>query len=169
MNYLMVLLRLIHVVGGAFWAGAALVLFFFVTPAIGANGEAGQKFMGYLMGKTRLTMVLASAAGLTILAGAILFWIDSGGFTSAWLGSGPGIGFSLGALSGLIAFIAGIMAARGNTELAALGQEIQGKPTAAQSTRLVAIQSRLRITGSINAWFLLLAAALMGMARYFSF
>ncbi len=169
MNYLMIFLRLVHVLGGVFWVGAGLLLFFFITPAVGASGEAGQKFMGQLVGKSRLTMILSAAAGSTILAGAILYWIDSDGFTSAWLSSGPGIGFGIGAVFGLIAFVSGLMVGRANGELASLGSQIQGKPTEAQASRMSAIRSRLATVGRINAWCLLLAALFMGTARYFSF
>lgn len=169
MNYLMVLLRLVHILGGVFWVGTGLLLFFFVSPSVMATGEAGTKFMGHLVGKSRLMMLTSAAAGSTVLAGAILYWIDSDGFSSTWLSSGPGIGFGLGAVFAIIAFISGIMVGRANTQLAALGREVQGQPTAAQASRLAALRARLGMVGAINAWCLILAAALMGTARYFSF
>jgi len=169
MDYLMIVLRLIHIVAGVFWVGAGLMLFYYVTPAILQGGEAGQKIMGILMGQTRLTSILSAAAGSTVLAGFILYWIDSDGFTSAWLGTGPGIGFGLGAVFGLLAFIFGMLVGRTNQAMAALGRSIQGQPTSEQASQLAALRSRSATLGPLNAWSLILAAALMAIARYLSF
>jgi hypothetical protein len=46
------------------------------------------------------------------IAGILLYWHDSQGFTSAWMHSGAGIGFTTGALLGLIAFIFGVLTDR---------------------------------------------------------
>ena len=76
MDYLKEFLRLVHIVGGAFWYGSAILMGFFISPTVSATGEAGQKFMGYLVKNKGITKVIATAAGLTVLAGGILYWID---------------------------------------------------------------------------------------------
>ena len=85
MTYLIWILRIVHIFGGIVWVGGALMMTFFIAPTIGAIGEAGQKFTGYLMNNMKFSARLSAAAGLTILAGAWLYWIDSAGFTSAWM------------------------------------------------------------------------------------
>ncbi len=169
MNYLIIALRLIHILGGIFWVGGAVLLFFFITPAIGASGEAGQKFIGQLMGRTRLVSIMSAAAGANVLAGAFLYWIDSDGFTSAWLRSGPGIGFGLGAVFALIGFAVGLMVGGANRQMAALGAQVKGQPTPEQASQMAAIRSRLATLGPINTWSLIIAALFMATSRYFSF
>ena len=104
MNILIIVLRLLHILAGVLWVGTALVNTFFLSPTAAATGETGQKFMAHLIGQARLSARITVASYLTVLAGAALYWIDSQGFTSAWRSSGPGIGFGLGAVAGLIGF-----------------------------------------------------------------
>src|SRR5215216_7502439 len=140
MIYLIWLLRIIHIVGGVFWVGGALMSFFFIEPTVRATGEAGQKFMGHLINNMKLSNRISAAAGTTILAGAILYWIDSQGLTSSWMKSGAGIGFTIGAIFALIGFAAGILVGRMNKALAQLGAQTQGKSTPEQVTQLQTIQ-----------------------------
>ena len=102
MDYLKEFLRLVHIVGGAFWYGSAILMGFFISPTVSATGEAGQKFIGYLVKNKGITKVIATAAGLTVLAGGILYWIDSDGLSSAWTRSGPGLVFGIGGIFGMI-------------------------------------------------------------------
>lgn len=169
MNYLLIVLRLIHIFGGIFWVGGVLLLTLFITPAVAASAENGQKFMQHLMGQTRLSSALASAGGASILAGLILYWLDSDGLSSPWMKSGPGIGFAIGAIFGLIGFAAGIMMARSNKALAAVGRQIQGKPTPQQAAEIATIRSQLAMLTPINTAGLILAAVLMAVSRYLSF
>ncbi len=37
MNIVMLILRLVHIFGGVFWVGAALMMGFFVSPTAGAT------------------------------------------------------------------------------------------------------------------------------------
>ena len=82
MNFLMIVLRLLHIISGVVWVGAGLIMFFFIGPTLGATAEAGQKFAQHLMTKTRFTAVITTSAILTVLAGFGMYWIDSDGFTS---------------------------------------------------------------------------------------
>src|ERR1041384_3508220 len=93
MIYLIWLLRIVHIVGGVIWVGGTLTMTFFIGPTIGATAEAGQKFVGHLMSNLKFSNRMSAAAGLTILAGFILYWIDSQGFSSPWMSSGAGRGF----------------------------------------------------------------------------
>ncbi|HVN14576.1 MAG TPA: hypothetical protein VMT73_02460 [Anaerolineales bacterium] len=169
MNYLIIVLRLVHVISGAFWVGAALVFFFFIGPTIGATAESGQKFAQHLIMRTRFTTALASAGGLTVLAGLILYWLDSNGLTSAWMHSGPGVGFALGGVFGIIGLIFGGMVGTTNGRMAKLGSQIQGKPTSEQLSQIQAFQKQLAVIAPINTYALLLALLCMSVARYLSF
>ena len=117
MDYVLLILRLLHVLGGIFWVGGALVMAFFITPTIMATAEAGQKFMERLLTQTKFSRAMTIAALSTIIAGFILYWIDSAGFTSDWMMAGPGIGFGIGAFFALIGFGAGMMIPRGGAAM----------------------------------------------------
>jgi uncharacterized membrane protein len=159
------LLRIIHIVGGVFWVGGVLMMTFFVVPTIGAVGETGQKFMGYLMNNRKLSSRLAAAGGSTVLAGLILFGLDARA-GAAWGRSHFAIGLSIGAAFALIGFVVGILVGRTNKSMAQLGAQMQGKPSSDQLTQMQAMQKRQATLSSVNAITLVLAVVFMAIARY---
>jgi hypothetical protein len=110
---------------------------------------------------------MAAASGSTILAGFILYWIDSQGFTSAWMRSGAGRGFGIGAGFALIGFVFGILIGRSTKAMAQLGAQMQGKPSAAQLTQMAAIRKQQATYSIIATVSLILAVVFMSIARYF--
>ena len=137
---------------------------FFVGPTVGAIGEPGQKFVGHLMNNLKLSTRMARASGLTILAGAILYWDRSQ--VAGWMQSDPGRGFGIGAAFAVIGFVFGILVGRTTNAMAQLGAQFQGKPTAEQMTRIQRMQSQLRTYSIVNVLSLVLATVFMAIARY---
>ena len=129
MNYLVLVLRLLHIIGGVFWVGGGLAMNFFIGPTMRATGDAGKQFAGHLMTNTRIVTVMTVSAWSTVIAGFFLYGIDSAWFSSPWMHSGAGTGFGLGALFALIGFVTGLMNGNNNTKMAKLGAQIQGQPT----------------------------------------
>ena len=166
MIYFIWLLRIIHIVAGVFWVGGTLIITFFVGPTVGATAEAGQKFVGHLMNNLKFSSRMSAAAGLTILAGFILYWIDSQGFTSAWMSSGAGRGFGIGAGFALIGFVFGIMIGRTTKAMAQLGAQFRGQPTSEQLTQMQGIRKQQATYSMISASALILATIFMAIARY---
>ena len=166
MHILTIVLRFLHVFGGAFWFGASMMVGFYISPTVVATGEVGQKFMGSLVLKARIHTVIAAAGGTTILAGLGLYLIDSGGGSSAWARSGPGIVFGIGGFFGLIGFIYGIMIGKNLKILAETGSQIQGKPTPEQMGKIQAAQKQLKVVGPVSSFALIIAMACMSVARY---
>jgi len=166
MHYLTVILRLLHVVSGAFWFGSSMMLSFFISPTVAATADAGQRFMGYLVKQRRVVIVISALAGITVLAGAGLYWIDSNGFSSAWTWSSTGLVFGLGGVLGLIGFIFGMQIGTNINKIVKTGSEIQGKPTDEQMSLIQTAQKRLRVVGPISAYSLILAVICMSVARY---
>ena len=41
MSYLIIFLRLVHILAGVFWVGTAFVMTFYIAPTVGATAEAG--------------------------------------------------------------------------------------------------------------------------------
>jgi len=142
---------------------------FFLSPTVASTGEAGQKVMGHLVAKARLTARVTLSSYLTVLSGAALYWIDSQGFTSAWQTSGPGIGFGLGAVAGLIGFGLGQIVGKNATLIARLAAQVQGQPTPEQAGAIAQARARMTAAGRISTTFLVLSLALMGTARYWLF
>lgn len=172
MNYLMIVLRLLHIFSGVFWVGAALMLTFFISPTVTATKDAGQGFMRYFMGNTKFNLAMWTAAITTVVAGFILYWIDSDGFTSAWTHSGPGIGYGAAAGFALLGLITGIFQNRNSNAMAHLGGQIQsqGKPPSPdQAAQIQKLRKSLAIGGTLNAIFLILATFGMAIARYLRF
>ncbi|MBN8583224.1 MAG: hypothetical protein J0L96_21345 [Anaerolineae bacterium] len=160
-------LRFLHIIAGILWAGGALTMSFFVAPTMGATGDAGKQFAGYLMAKTRFSTFMMVNAVITVLAGSILYGIDSNWFQSAWMHSPTGIGFGVGALTGIVAFVFGGMLGNINKALGMLGAQIQGKPTADQLTALQALMARQANASKWNTVFMLITIVLMASARLF--
>jgi uncharacterized membrane protein len=165
MIYLIWLLRIIHIVGGVFWVGGALVMAFFVGPTIGATGEAGQKFVAHLMNNLKFSSRISAAAGSAVLAGLILYGLDARA-GSAWLQSRFAIGLGIGAVFALLGFVFGIMVSRAMKTMAQLGAQVQGKPTTDQLTQLQGIRKQQMTYSMLNVAALLLATILMAIARY---
>lgn len=167
MTLLFSTLRVLHIISGILWAGGGLVTYFFIVPTIGATGDSGKQFAGHLMGKTRFTPFMMIVGLTTVLAGTTLYGIDSNWFQSAWMRTPTGIGFGIGATAGILAFIFGVMVGNANNALAALGAQIQGKPTPEQMSALQAIQKRQATVGRLNAIFIMVAILFMASARLF--
>ena len=141
---------------------------FFIAPTIGATAEAGQKFVVHLMNNLKFSDRMSAAAGLTILAGLILFgWDARAG--AAWLRSGMGIGLSIGAAFALIGFAFGIMIGRTTNAMAQLGAQMQGKPSSDQLAQMQSIRKQQATYSNISATALILAVIFMAIARYLVF
>ena len=113
-----------------------------------------------------------TAALTTVIAGASLYWIDSKGLTSAWMHSGPGIGFGTAAFFAFLGLIIGIVQNRNLNAMAKLGVQIQSQgkpPSPEQVSRLQSLGSALKLGGNLGVGFLILAALGMAIARYLQF
>ena len=165
MIYLIWLLRIIHIVGGVFWVGGSLIMAFFVGPAIGATGEAGQKFVGHLMNNLKFSNRISAAAGSAVLAGLILYGLDARA-GAAWARSSFAIGLAIGAAFALVGLVFGILVGRNTKAMADLGAQFQGKPTNDQMRRMQEIQQQQRTYSMVNVAALVLATVFMAIARY---
>ncbi|HSL43143.1 MAG TPA: hypothetical protein VK897_06905 [Anaerolineales bacterium] len=165
MIYLIWLLRIIHIVAGVFWVGGSLVMTFFVGPTVGAIGEPGQKFMGYLVNNLKFSNRMAIASGLTILAGFILYGLDARAGT-AWLRSDFAVGLGIGAIFALVGFVFGILVGRNIRAMARLGAQIQGKPSDELLNQIQGLQKRQATYSMLSTVAIVLATVFMAIARY---
>lgn len=167
MTLVFLILRVAHIVAGILWAGGALALTLFVAPTMSATGDAGKQFAGHLIGKTRFSLYMSVTGLTTVVAGSILYGIDSNWFQSAWMMSATGSVFGIGATFGIAAFVFGMMLGNANMALAALGAQIQGKPSAEQATTLQALLKRQKMSSQGNMICMFISILCMASARLF--
>ncbi|MEJ7810756.1 MAG: hypothetical protein WKG32_10145 [Gemmatimonadaceae bacterium] len=168
--YVIMLLRLLHIVLGVFWVGASVLLAAFLLPTVRALGPVGGQVMDQLARVRKLPLYLMAAGIPTVLSGIALYWRDSAGFRGEWMRSGPGTTFGIGALLALVAMVIG-MAINSPTakKAAALGAAMQaaGRPPAPeQLAQIQQLQARLYRATVGAAVLLALATAAMAVARY---
>src|SRR5262245_11226100 len=100
-------LRLAHIMAGAFWFGALMFTARILTPAM---KDAGPAAAGPVMGQLgkRIPVAMMISAIVTIVAGLWLMKIQSGGAPGAWMQSGMGKTFGIGGLLAILGFIFGM-------------------------------------------------------------
>ena len=169
MDLYMLVLRLIHVLSGVFWAGSAIFFPTLLIPSVGDAGEAGGKVMGAL-NERKLSTWLSAAAGLTVLSGILMYIRDSEFFSNNFMRTGPGIMFGIGGLAALGSLVVGgAIVGRSTKRLAELGKAVAtsgGKPTPEQGAEMGALSARVGRFSKINAVLLVIAVICMGTAQY---
>lgn len=89
-------LRLVHMVAGVFWAGAAFTLAGFVEPTVRAAGPEGGRFMQRLAEHSRFSFFMSLSSLLTTGTGLLLYWPASAGLQVGWIASSTGRAFTVG-------------------------------------------------------------------------
>ena len=170
MDTYMVVLRIVHILAGVFWVGAAFTTILFLQPTAREVGPAAGPFMAHLAGKKRLIDWVLRAAGLTILAGLLMYWRVSGGLDGDWITSAQGLALTIGALCGIGAFSLGLSVVRPSIMATlAIGAEVAasgGPPTPEQAAKLQELQTRGKAVGQIIVPLLVIAVLGMASARY---
>jgi hypothetical protein len=121
-------------------------------------------------GTPAIPAAIGIAAGLTMLAGAVLYLRDSGGLQLAWITSNVGLGFTIGALAAVAGSIEGgaVLGPTGE-KLGKLSAEIQtqGKPpTPEQQAELAKLNAKMNSGGLLSTILLTIALLAMATARY---
>lgn len=169
MDWLLILLRLTHIVLGAAWVGMMVLNVGFLMPALQAAGPAAGAVMAELQ-RRKLMTVIPIIALLTILSGIGLMervWGGMGGL----MASRPGTTLLVGAILALLAFVLGIGIMRpAMLRAGALAQQLAGlqnpEERAARAAELDALRARATTVARLVTLLLVLAAAAMGVARY---
>jgi hypothetical protein len=166
----MILLRLLHIVLGVFWAGTLIFAATFLNPAVKAAGPDGARVMQRLQERGMLN-VLPVVAALTILSGLLLYWRVSGGLMEGWVRSRMGMTFALGGVASLAAFVIGVFvmrsaALRASAIARGLEQVPEGPARQAQQAEIQGLRQRATGAGRWVAGLLGIATAAMAVARY---
>lgn len=167
-----IILRIIHIFAGAFWVGVSFLTVGLLTPAVARMGPEGGRFMQTFVQKTQLSKYMGWAALLTTGAGILLYIIDSS-FRPAWIASGMGIGWTIGGLAGIVAFLYGMMVTgRVSGRMEALGQQIAaagGPPSSEQAAEMQALSAKLRQSGQVSLALVAITLLAMVVARNLPF
>lgn len=166
---LVILLRLVHLLAGIFWVGGVIVLSLFVLPAQRAIGE-DNRFLKEIMVGQKLSTWFGISAGLSVLAGLVLYGRNVSLSDGAWASTMSAMTFGLGgALAVLAMIIGGGVSGRAQRRMALVGQEIAaagGPPSAAQRDELALLNRRVALGSKLTLGLLLGCTVLMAVARY---
>src|SRR2546428_10029134 len=80
----MILLRVIHILSGVFWAGATFFLVGFLQPVVAASGPEGGRLMQRLTSQKRFQMAMPVAAGVATLLCPCLYGRGPPGVQIGW-------------------------------------------------------------------------------------
>lgn len=170
MDWWLLGLRVVHVGSAMVWFGGAIIGGFFLSPTATALGESAQPFMDHLMRRRRLGILFPVVAVLTVLAGALLYWRDSGGLQWAWISSPVGLAYTVGGLAAIASLVLGfILVGPSVAEQSAVRNELAARgaaPTEEQRERLRHADGLMRLAGRVDLPLILVAGLTMATARY---
>lgn len=162
-------LRGLHILGGAFWFGAAVMNAAFLAPTVRALGPAAGPVMRHLMAVRRLSLWINIAAWTAILSGVWLYGWRSAWFTASWMTASTGIAYGTGGVLALVAaVIGGGIIARTAKRMTGLAASLDGAeaPSPELAREMAALQGRMERAGVVVAVMLTLVALAMAVARY---
>lgn len=170
MSLYLIVLRLLHIVAGVFWAGTTFFMVSFMYPAISLAGPGGGDYMRALSQRTRFSAAMSATGLVTTLAGILLYLHQSGYFRSNWMSTGPGITFAIGGVTGIIAAFIGLVISRAMVvRMGKLGKELQatdGPPPPEKLAEVKQLQARLMASTNWIAVLLGITIVTMAIARY---
>lgn len=164
----LIVLRLVHILGGTFWVGSVIFTSFFLMPTLMSAGPpaAGAVMSGFQQRK--LMVWMPAVAILVILSGLRLMMIVSGG-DSGWFRSAAGHAYSASGALAIVAFVIGLTVNRpAMIRAGKLGQSAVSDETsrAAIQQEIRTLQRRTYLGTMVVTWLLILSAAGMAVARY---
>jgi hypothetical protein len=168
MDWIMVILRIIHIFSAVIWVGTTYSMVMFIGPTAQAVGTDAAKFMQHFTQKSGLTKRMSIVGGLTVLSGLLMYGKLFRGLAN--LNTGNGLALTFGGLFGILALVVGTRMAGVIKAMRSLGAEMAGKvPTPEQGARLGALQAQLGKLGAVNAILMSLALLGMTLSEYFAF
>jgi len=162
-------LRLLHILTGAFWYGAVIFSARFLMPSLQAAGPAAGPIMAQL-NQRRLSQSIMAAAIINVISGLSMMFVLSSGDMGTWMRMNSSRAFATGGTFAILALILGAVmyppAVNRLGAIAAAAAKRGGPPTPEEATEIGALQARLRVGNLLVAVLLTLALAAMAVARY---
>lgn len=164
----LLVLRLVHIVGGVFWVGSVIFTSFFLMPTLMKAGPAAAGPVMAGLQQRRLMVWLPVVSILVILSGLRLMMIASGG-EAHWFQHRAGHAYSVSGALAIVAFLIGVTVNRpAMIKAGKLSQSaVSDAPTrVAILEEVKRLQRRTLIGTMIVTWLLVASAAGMAIARY---
>lgn len=161
------ILRVLHILGGLYWLGNVITMTFFIMPAMGMAGPAvsGPIMLG--LRKRKLLVVTPIAALATILAGWRLLLIDARG--TGMMGTAMLRTLTISGSIATLAFVVGLAVALPTSSklmkmstMVASGEQDRMR----LASDVAALQRRMAMATMIVSILLIIAAIGMAIARY---
>jgi uncharacterized membrane protein len=169
----MLILRLVHIVSSVCWAGGGFIFFLFVEPTAKDLAPTGMQFVQHMVSKRRFSNFMVISSILTVLSGVLLIWQSAGGQWFSYVNTGPGLGFTLGSIVGIVVFFVGMFGVNPRAvKLSKIGQEIQsagGPPTPEQGAELHKLDREMAALSLADFILVGLSLGLMASARFWVF
>jgi len=159
----MMALRIVHMLGGVFWAGSVFFISYFLLPSMQQAGSAAAGPVMLGLNQRKLFTIMPLVALISILAGFRMMQIVSGGFLTDYFWSSAGRWYAGSSVPVLFGFFVGVFIGRPAALTALkLGAEDREKH-AAEIGRL---QMRAALAMRFTASMLMLGVIGMAAARY---
>jgi uncharacterized membrane protein len=163
-------LRLVHILGGMFWVGSGLFTTLFLMPTLAKAGPAAGPVIAGLQ-QRRLFTILPIVALLTILSGVRLMWITSAGFSSVYFASALGRTYAASGAAAIVGFLISIVIARPAALRAAslgatLASTTDSTTRASLGVTVEGLRRRSAVASILAVALVVLSAAGMAVARY---
>ncbi len=165
-NIVHVLLRLLHIASAVSWIALGGMLTLYIAPAAVNAGESGYRYLKTLFSKTGIVRAVPMAAGLTTLAGILLYIVSNSALYFSQVGN---MVLGIGAAAGLIATIhGGALTGRATTALSKALDTVSDNQAvpAAKITELNGLSTSLLGHARISLVLMIIALVCMGSARY---
>jgi len=166
----MIVLRVVHILLGVFWAGGAFFAAMFLVPSVRAAGPAGGPVMKQLMEVRKFPIYAMMFGLLTVISGLWMYFHDNSVSGGTFAKSHAGMAYGLGAVTAILTLIVGatIMAPTSG-KMAKLGGEIASKggpPSPEQAQMIQALQAKLGMGTRLASILLLITVTTMAIGRY---
>jgi hypothetical protein len=162
-------LRLLHILSGAFWYGAVIFTVHFLMPSLRAVGPAAGPIMAQL-NQRRLSVAMMGASIVNLASGFWLMSFASGGDIGAWMRTGFGRTIAWGSVCAILAMIVGMIvnppAVKRMGKIAAAAAQRGGPPSPEEAAEVQRLQKRMATANVFVAILLTLAVSAMAVARY---
>lgn len=170
MHVLFLSMRVIHIVFGAAWLGAAVIASFFFMPSLADAGPDGGKVMMAMI-RRKFPVYIATISGMTVLTGLWLYWRFTSGFDSSMMASNGARVFGTGGALGLIAAILAVSGVTRNIKavvrlMTEAGTTTDASARAALLQQAAARRQRAGRFGRIVAILLIFVAMFMAVGHY---
>ncbi|HUC39956.1 MAG TPA: hypothetical protein VMR92_03920 [Gemmatimonadales bacterium] len=159
---LQIVLRFAHVFFGAMWVGMMAFQIFFLGPALADVGADAGKLMAAMV-KRKIPVFIPIFALITLVSGFWLFARMSGGNAGALMRTPMGMGFGLGGVVALLAFVIGVVVMR--PAMMRSMQLAESRDPAAQA-EIQRLRARATVTGNVVTVMLFFTLTAMAVARY---